>query len=107
MKRNVNRRDFLKTGAASAAGLSLAASSYAKIKGSNERLRVAYLGNGGRCQWTHLTIGLDLAKEGRINIVGVCDVWDGNEHVDPSPHGRGLHHRRKSAPAWISTMRKR
>ncbi|HZU38185.1 MAG TPA: Gfo/Idh/MocA family oxidoreductase [Gemmataceae bacterium] len=86
---NVNRRDFLKTGAASAAALSLAASSYAKIKGANERLRVAYLGTGGRCNSAHITIGLDLQKEGRINMVGVSDVWDGNLETDK--YGRGLY----------------
>jgi predicted dehydrogenase len=86
---NVNRRDFLKTGAATAAALSLAASSYAKIKGANEKLRVAYLGTGGRSNWAHISIGLDLVQAGRIQQVGVCDVWDGNLLTDT--YGRGLY----------------
>jgi predicted dehydrogenase len=78
-KSNVNRRDFLKTTAAGAAAMSLTAASYAKVLGANERIGVAFLGVGGRCQ-AHLGIIDKLSKENKgVAPVAVCDVWDGYE----------------------------
>ncbi len=79
MSGNVDRRDFLKRSATSAAALTLAASSYDRVLGANERLGVAFLGVGGRCQ-AHLDIINKLSKEGKgVAPVAVCDVWDGLE----------------------------
>jgi predicted dehydrogenase len=87
-RKRVNRRSFLKTTAAGASALALTASSYAKVHKVNERIGVAFLGVGGRCQ-AHLAIINRLAKEKKgVQPVAVCDVWDGNKkpHVD-----RGLY----------------
>jgi predicted dehydrogenase len=82
----VNRRDFVK----SAAAVSLAAASYSKVYGANERLQVAFLGVGGRCQ-AHIELVNKMAKEGKgVAPVAVCDVWDGNEEVQAGG-GRGLY----------------
>src|SRR5712671_6699040 len=83
---NVDRRDFLKTTAAGAAALSLTAASYARVKGANDTINVAFVGVGGRCQ-AHLKIINKLSKEDKtVKPFAVCDVWDGNEEV-----GRGLY----------------
>jgi predicted dehydrogenase len=70
--RPVDRRRFLRTAAAGAA-LPLTASSYAAVSGSNSRLRVGFLGCGGRAQ-AHLHLAL---KRPEVAVAAVCDVWDG------------------------------
>src|SRR5262245_12561072 len=74
------RRDFLKTSAAAAttAAVALDAKTYAQIAGSNDRIGLAFLGVGGRCQ-QHIDVILEWRQQSnRNNIasVGVCDVWD-------------------------------
>ena len=58
----VNRRNFLKGSAAGATALTLAASSYAEVKGANDAVRVGFLGVGGRCQ-QHVDVILQLQEE--------------------------------------------
>jgi predicted dehydrogenase len=83
---NVHRRDFLKASAAGAAALSLTAASARRVVGANERLGIAFLGTGGRCQ-EHIGIITHMQKENKgVEAVAVCDVWDGNKKV-----GRGLY----------------
>jgi predicted dehydrogenase len=78
-KYKVNRRDFLKTTAAGGVALSLTAASAARVYKSNERIGVAFVGVGGRCQ-EHLKVINNLAKADRgVAPVAVCDVWDGHE----------------------------
>ena len=63
----------------SAAALSLSAASYGNVPGSNERVRVAFLGCGGRAQ-AHIDLVNRFAREGKpVAAVAVCDVWDGLE----------------------------
>src|SRR5437016_10640421 len=82
----VNRRDFLKTTAATGSALALTAASARRVLGANERIGVAFLGVGGRCQ-EHLGIINKLKKQEKgVEPVAVCDVWDGNKEV-----GRGLY----------------
>ncbi len=48
-----SRRDFLKSSAAAGAAgyaMSMAANSYAQVPGANDRIGIAFLGVGGRCQ---------------------------------------------------------
>ncbi len=83
---NVNRRDFLKTTAAGATALSLTAASAGRVFGANERINVAFLGTGGRCQ-EHIKIITRRQRDKKdVAAVAVCDVWDGNKEV-----GRGLY----------------
>ena len=83
---SVNRRDFLKTSAAGAAALSLTAASAKRVLGANDRIGVAFLGVGGRCQ-EHIGVVNKFKKENKgAEPVAVCDVWDGNKQV-----GRGLY----------------
>src|SRR5439155_17455148 len=85
----VNRRDFLKTSAAGTAALSLTAASASRVFGANERIGVAFLGTGGRCQ-EHIGIIADtFRKQNKAAPIAVCDVWDGNKEVQRE--GRGLY----------------
>src|SRR5690348_14561270 len=89
-RRKVDRRDFLRDTAAGAAALSLTAASASRVLGANERIGVAFLGTGGRCQ-AHIDIVNKLAKDHQgVAPVAVCDVWNGNEAVQKGG-GRGLY----------------
>jgi len=89
---DVNRRDFLKTTAAGAAALSLTAASAGRVYGANERIRVAFLGTGGRCMSSHVKIINKLKKEGKgVEPVAVCDVWDGDKAARGDGMPRGLY----------------
>jgi predicted dehydrogenase len=78
-KQRVHRRDFLKTTAAGAAALSLTAASASRVYGANERIGVAFIGTGGRCQ-AHISVINQLTKENKgVAPVAVCDLWDGHE----------------------------
>ncbi|MFO0823604.1 MAG: Gfo/Idh/MocA family oxidoreductase [Gemmataceae bacterium] len=71
----VDRRKFF----GSAAALSLSAASYANVVGSNDRVRVGFLGCGGRAQ-AHIDLVNRFAAEGKaVLAAAVCDVWDGLE----------------------------
>ena len=75
MSKPLDRRKFL----GSAAALSLSAASYADVAGANERVRVGFLGCGGRAQ-AHIDLVNRLAAQGQaVAPVAVCDVWDGLE----------------------------
>ncbi len=76
---SVDRRNFLKTSVAGATALSLTAASANRVYGANERIGVAFVGVGGRCQ-AHLDHVMRLGKDGKsVAGVAVCDVWDGLE----------------------------
>ena len=86
----VNRRDFLRSSATGAAALSLAAGATGRVLGANERIGVAFLGTGNRCQ-AHINIINQLKKENHaVEPVAVCDVWDGNTQVTKNG-GKGLY----------------
>jgi predicted dehydrogenase len=77
--RPVDRRKFLRRAAAGAT-LALTADSFAAVSGSNSKIRVAFLGCGGRAQ-AHVHAVKQLAASGVPVIpAAVCDVWDG--HAD-------------------------
>jgi predicted dehydrogenase len=94
----MKRRTFLKTtaaAAASASAMTLDAKTYAQAGGANERINLAFLGVGGRCQ-QHIDVILALqrANANSVRPVAVCDVWDGNDRLGRRPDGtfsgRGL-----------------
>ncbi len=94
-KKSVTRRGFLET-AGAATGAIVAAGTFAhpavaKVKGANERLNFAILGPGGRAQ-AHIGHLLAMKKEGRnVDIVGVCDVWDGYDGQVDAGNGKKVH----------------
>ncbi|HKP87294.1 MAG TPA: Gfo/Idh/MocA family oxidoreductase [Blastocatellia bacterium] len=79
MAKNINsRRDFLKASTAAAASLAFTsrASSYARILGSNDRVRVAFVGPGDRARDALIPAFLALATELNFEPVAVCDIWN-------------------------------
>ncbi len=90
VKKQVTRRNFLQTTAASASVMALSAASYAKVVGANGKIRIGFLGVGGRCQ-QHIDEILKMQKEGKaVMPVAVCDVWDGDQELGRG-QGRGLY----------------
>jgi len=69
------RRQFLVTAAAGATTLSMAASSYARIKGANDRISIGIIGCGDRGSEAHMPGVNRYAREQNIEITAVCDPW--------------------------------
>ena len=85
-----HRRDFFHASAAAGTALTLAANSYAKVKGANDRINVGFIGVGGRCQM-HVDTILQMKAEGKgVEPFAVCDVWDGNQ-TKVKGKGQGLY----------------
>lgn len=97
-----DRRKFLRA-AATGAALSLSARSYAATPGSNDRLRVAFLGCGGRAQAHIHLVTNQLDAEARA--VAVCDVWDGLEEDYDHRHGGHVIRRRYSQGLYPSARK--
>jgi predicted dehydrogenase len=94
MSKNRNaRRDFIKASIAGAAGIAASgitsskiaasgvaassrASSYGRILGANDRVRVAIVGPGDRARDALIPAFLSLAKELNFEPVAVCDIWN-------------------------------
>ena len=52
------------------------------VKGANDRINFAILGAGGRATSAHVRHLTDMKAEGKaVNIIGICDVWDGSKDV--------------------------
>ncbi|MFO0800938.1 MAG: Gfo/Idh/MocA family oxidoreductase [Gemmataceae bacterium] len=97
----LDRRKFFGT----AAALSLPASSYAAVAGSNDRVRVGFLGCGGRAQ-AHIDLVTRFAREGKgVAPAAVCDVWDGlDDEYDVAFGGKTT--RRKYSQGLYPSARK-
>jgi predicted dehydrogenase len=75
-----SRRNFIKRAALSSAGLYLgapafSATSYRRILGSNDRVRVAVVGFSDRHRSSHLPSFMNHYKELNFDIVAVSDIW--------------------------------
>src|SRR2546430_3866476 len=70
--KTMNRRSFLKSTALTAAAVSLPASSWARVPGANDEIRIAVVGFGGRGK-DHISELRGLAKK-NVRIVALCDV---------------------------------
>ncbi|HEX3871294.1 MAG TPA: twin-arginine translocation signal domain-containing protein, partial [Pirellulales bacterium] len=81
MDTNVSRRDFVKTAAAGAAAATIiAAPAAARAYGANERLRIGFIGPGGRGFGAHVKSLTKLKKDGaNIDLVGVSEVYKEQE----------------------------
>ena len=75
---DTSRRDFLKTTSAAAAGLTISglpASSTGKVRGANDRIRVAIIGAGDRMMSSLVPSFMQLADGMNYELVAVCDIW--------------------------------
>lgn len=76
-REKVDRRQFLRNsvGAALAgSAITMPARSYARVVGSNERIRLAQLGCGGRSRG-HIRMVYQAAKRTPVEVIAVCDIW--------------------------------
>jgi predicted dehydrogenase len=80
-KSNVSRRDFIKTAAAGAAVAStFAAPAPARAIGAGDRIRIGFIGPGGRGFGAHVKTLAKLRKEGaNIDLVAVSEVYQVQE----------------------------
>jgi predicted dehydrogenase len=85
--------------------LSLSAASYADVAGANDRVRIGFLGCGGRAQ-AHIDVVNRLATQGHaVAPIAVCDVWDGLEDEYEVEFG-GKTTRRRYAQGLYPSARK-
>ena len=74
---NKSRRNFLRTTAVAAAASTLTAQQADAAAGSNERLRIGFIGPGGRGFGAHVKKLCGLHADGRkIDLVGVAEVYE-------------------------------
>src|SRR5215472_1124497 len=75
---NSSRRDFLKATVAGTAALAIGSSalSYGRIRGANDRVRVAFVGPGDRSRGALIPAFLQLAGQLNFEPVAVCDIWN-------------------------------
>src|SRR5580658_7856371 len=73
-----NRREFLKAGGAvfAATAVSWNASSYARVLGSNDRVKVGVIGCGDRMKSSLIPAFQENAKEMNFEFVAVSDIWN-------------------------------
>jgi predicted dehydrogenase len=76
-----SRRTFIKRTALASSGLLIAkagftASSYRRIIGSNDRVRVGVVGFSDRHKSTHVPCFMDHYKELNFDVVAVSDIWN-------------------------------
>ena len=72
---DTTRRNFLKTTTLAAAALSTNASSFARIVGANDRVRLGIVGFSDRCRDSLLPAFKAHANELNFDIVAVSDIW--------------------------------
>lgn len=74
---NNSRRIFMKTAAVGAAGVAIGsnAASYARIQGSNSRVRVGIVGFSDRTRDALIPAFMAHAKELNFDLVAVSDIW--------------------------------
>jgi predicted dehydrogenase len=78
MKDKTSRRDFIRTTSVAAAGLTLGglpASSAERVRGANDRIRVAIIGAGDRMMSSLVPAFMSQADNLNFELVAVCDIW--------------------------------
>jgi predicted dehydrogenase len=76
MNKSISRRQFISGSAAGLAGLSasMAACSYNRINGSNDRINIGFLGTGAR-GFGHRRMVKNSYEDKNLGVVAVCDIW--------------------------------
>ncbi|SFD35065.1 Gfo/Idh/MocA family protein [Spirosoma endophyticum] len=86
-----NRREFIKKSALAGLGMSFSASSYARILGSNDRVRVGIIGFSDRFRQSLAPAFAEHAKNQNFAFVGVSDIWNRRrEEAEQFLKGKGL-----------------
>lgn len=92
----LSRRNFLKTSSAAAlAAGAMTAPVVVRAQGSNEKLRIGFIGPGGRGFGAHVKTLAKLHNEGRpVELVAAADVY--SEHRQRTAD----HVKKKTATRW-------
>ena len=69
------RRDFIRTSALGAAGLTFSAKSYSRILGANDRIRVGIVGYSDRFRSSLSPAFMALSKELNFEFTALSDLW--------------------------------
>ena len=86
-----NRREFIKKSALAGLGMSFSASSYARILGSNERVRVGIIGFSDRFRQSLAPAFAGHMKDQNFAFVGVSDLWNRRrDEAESYLKGKGL-----------------
>lgn len=72
--RTVSRRTFLQATGAVAAAATWTASSYARVIGANDRIRIGFIGTGGMGN-AHLGATVALKEKNNLEALAVADIW--------------------------------
>jgi predicted dehydrogenase len=95
---NVSRRTFIQNSAAAMAAAmavpSVLSAQTAPSRSANERLRIGFIGVGGRAQ-THLDSAIKLSEKGKVEIAAVCDVFNRYRKEAAGKVRRGTKHKPK------------
>ncbi|HWL11041.1 MAG TPA: Gfo/Idh/MocA family oxidoreductase [Planctomicrobium sp.] len=76
MSSPVNRRSFLQTSSVAAGAMTLLSTAPARAQDANQRLRIGFIGPGGRGFGAHVRTLAALKNEGRkIDLVALADVY--------------------------------
>lgn len=70
-----SRRNFLAATGVAASSIAMSASSYAKVIGANERIRIGFLGAGGMAG-SHFAACLAIKDQDNLEFLGVADCWE-------------------------------
>ena len=96
-QRKNSRRDFIKTAAVGAAGIAFSqpASSYARILGANDLVRVGIVGFSDRCKDALIPALFAHAKELNFDIVAISDIWsrrrgEGEQYITKRRSEKGI-----------------
>ncbi len=71
-----SRRKFIRNAGLALAGSALSASSYGRVIGANERLRVGVVGFSDRARKSLLPAFQELTAKFNCEIVGISDIWN-------------------------------
>ncbi|WP_420150027.1 Gfo/Idh/MocA family protein [Spirosoma sp.] len=86
-----NRREFIKKSALAGLGMSFTAGSYARILGSNDRVRVGIVGFSDRFRQSLAPAFGEHAKAQNFAFVGVSDLWNRRrDEAEQFLKGKGL-----------------
>ncbi|OFY61680.1 MAG: oxidoreductase [Bacteroidetes bacterium RBG_13_42_15] len=85
------RREFIQKTALGAAGLTLGAKSYSRIKGANDRIRVGIIGYSDRFRGALSPSFLGLSKELNFEFTALSDIWSKRrEEADTFYKAKGI-----------------
>ena len=72
----MQRREFIQKSILASAATAMSASSYAKIIGANDRVRVGVVGFSDRHRSSHVGPFKELSKQMNFEMTAISDIWN-------------------------------